>query len=251
MPSPARILFMPFDEYLELEAKSDTKHEWINGLIYAMSRGTPEHGRLSAAIVRALPQTAERRVYSSDTLLYICETENSNLIDSGNSDHSGAPSGTRGPSIAPTRRRGEARNDRHGQKARNPGAAKRRAQPGRDGRAGRRLAKQASNASRLSRRSRASTRRPSARGGNRPAIQGRAVPQLPRQRVVAQPDVLAVELLRRARRKGYEGGKSALYELVKELRPERRGRLFGSRASPASSRSTTSGTSTCDSSMDG
>lgn len=36
-----------------------------------------------------------------------------------------------------------------------------------------------------------------------------------------QPDVLAVELLRRAKLKGYAGGKSALYELVKELRPER------------------------------
>ncbi len=38
---------------------------------------------------------------------------------------------------------------------------------------------------------------------------------------MAQPDVLAIELLRRARNKGYTGGKSALYELVKELRPER------------------------------
>lgn len=39
--------------------------------------------------------------------------------------------------------------------------------------------------------------------------------------LMAQPDVLAVELLRRARNSGYTGGKSALYELVKELRPER------------------------------
>jgi transposase len=39
--------------------------------------------------------------------------------------------------------------------------------------------------------------------------------------LMGQPDVLAVELLRRARNQGYAGGKSALYELVKELRPER------------------------------
>lgn len=39
--------------------------------------------------------------------------------------------------------------------------------------------------------------------------------------LVAQPDVLAVELLRRAKNKGYAGAKSALYELVRELRPER------------------------------
>lgn len=81
MATPAKILFTPFDEYLELESKSDTKHEWINGLIYAMSRGTPEHGRLSAAMVRALPQTAECRVYSSDTLLYVEKAQHSTYAD--------------------------------------------------------------------------------------------------------------------------------------------------------------------------
>ena len=81
MPTPAKILFTPFDEYLECESKSDTKHEWINGLIYAMSRGTPEHGRLSAAMVRALPQTTECRVYSSDTLLYIELAQHSTYAD--------------------------------------------------------------------------------------------------------------------------------------------------------------------------
>lgn len=34
-----------------------------------------------------------------------------------------------------------------------------------------------------------------------------------------QPDVLAVELLRRARLAGYDGGKSALYELIRAIRP--------------------------------
>jgi len=38
--------------------------------------------------------------------------------------------------------------------------------------------------------------------------------------LVKQPDVMALELLRRARNEGYAGGKTALYELVKELRPE-------------------------------
>ncbi len=65
MSTVAQILFTPFDEYLALEASSETKHEWINGLIYAMSRGTPEHGRLTAAIVRALPQTSECRGQSA------------------------------------------------------------------------------------------------------------------------------------------------------------------------------------------
>jgi transposase len=39
--------------------------------------------------------------------------------------------------------------------------------------------------------------------------------------LAVQPDVMSLELLRRARAKGYGGGRSALYELVKELRPER------------------------------
>jgi Uma2 family endonuclease len=81
MAIAAQIRFTPFDEYLSLESSSETKHEWINGLIYAMSRGTPEHGRLSAAMVRALPQTSECRVYSSDTLLYIEAAQHSTYAD--------------------------------------------------------------------------------------------------------------------------------------------------------------------------
>src|SRR5438094_179135 len=81
MPRPAQILFTPFDEYLVLESSSNTKHEWINGLIDAMPRGTPAHGRLSAAMVRALPQTAECRVYSSDTLLYVEKAQHSTYAD--------------------------------------------------------------------------------------------------------------------------------------------------------------------------
>ena len=38
--------------------------------------------------------------------------------------------------------------------------------------------------------------------------------------LMKQPDVLAVELLRRVQQAGYAGGKSALYALVKDLRPE-------------------------------
>lgn len=71
------LIFTPFGEYLEAESRSELEHEWINGLVYAMSRGTPEHGRLSAAIIRALPQSDECRVYSSDTLLYVEKAQHS------------------------------------------------------------------------------------------------------------------------------------------------------------------------------
>lgn len=40
-----------FAEYLALEAKSELKHEFFDGRIFAMSGGTPEHGRLAAQII--------------------------------------------------------------------------------------------------------------------------------------------------------------------------------------------------------
>jgi Uma2 family endonuclease len=81
MTAAAHLVFTPFDEYLRLEARSEEKHEWIKGHVYAMSRGTSEHGRLTAAVVRALPQTEDCRVYSSDTLLYIEAAQHSTYAD--------------------------------------------------------------------------------------------------------------------------------------------------------------------------
>lgn len=43
--------------------------------------------------------------------------------------------------------------------------------------------------------------------------------KLVRKVLADEPEVLSVEVLRRAREQGYRGGKSALYELVRELRP--------------------------------
>ncbi len=37
--------------FLRSESASDDKHEWVNGVVYAMSRGTPEHARLTSRIV--------------------------------------------------------------------------------------------------------------------------------------------------------------------------------------------------------
>lgn len=72
-----------FDAYLAAEGTSDTKHEWLDGVVYAMSRGTPEHGRLSAAIIGELRAAlrGECSVYSSDTMLYIAETKLTTYAD--------------------------------------------------------------------------------------------------------------------------------------------------------------------------
>src|SRR5205823_4488874 len=44
---------VPLEEYFEAEvncAHDAPKHEWSDGVVYAMSRGTPEHGRLIASM---------------------------------------------------------------------------------------------------------------------------------------------------------------------------------------------------------
>ena len=45
---------LSYAEYLELERTSETKHEYVNGEVLAMSGGSPEHARLQARMVRVL-----------------------------------------------------------------------------------------------------------------------------------------------------------------------------------------------------
>jgi Uma2 family endonuclease len=62
-----------FEDYLVTEASSDIKHEWCDGVVYAMSRGTPEHGRLTMRVARTIGNSVEGEceLYSSDTMLYV------------------------------------------------------------------------------------------------------------------------------------------------------------------------------------
>jgi Uma2 family endonuclease len=62
-----------FEDYLIAEASGDAKHEWCDGVVYAMSRGTPEHARLTMRIARSIGAALGKawEVYSSDLMLYI------------------------------------------------------------------------------------------------------------------------------------------------------------------------------------
>jgi Uma2 family endonuclease len=62
-----------FEDYLVAEAASDVKHEWCDGVVYAMSRGTPEHARLTARMIQVLGAALEKTcsIYSSDMMLYV------------------------------------------------------------------------------------------------------------------------------------------------------------------------------------
>ena len=74
-----------FEDYFEAEvacAEDAPKHEWVDGVVYAMSRGTPEHGRLTASVTIALGALpADCRVYSSDTMLYVAAAELATYAD--------------------------------------------------------------------------------------------------------------------------------------------------------------------------
>jgi Uma2 family endonuclease len=72
-----------YEDYLEAEGRSDLKHEWLNGLVYAMSRGTPEHARLSMNVGSAMRAALKGMctVYSSDAMLFVRETSLSTYAD--------------------------------------------------------------------------------------------------------------------------------------------------------------------------
>lgn len=65
---------MTLDEYLAFEAASETKHEWVNGEVYAMAGGTMRHARLAVRVASALERVATPHgceVFSSDLLVTV------------------------------------------------------------------------------------------------------------------------------------------------------------------------------------
>jgi Uma2 family endonuclease len=75
---PAQKQKMTYAEYLALEGKSlDVKHEFVDGEVYAMAGGTPDHGALAVAFaseVRAAIGARPCRVFSSDVRVRVVAT---------------------------------------------------------------------------------------------------------------------------------------------------------------------------------
>lgn len=66
---PVAIARMTYAEYLAFEAASETKHEYVNGEVFAMAGGTITHGALAGAVITALSNALRDRscrVLSSD-----------------------------------------------------------------------------------------------------------------------------------------------------------------------------------------
>ena len=65
---------VPYDEFLRAEAASDERHEWVDGIVYDMSRGSPEHGRLTNRVTGLVltPLLGEGcESFSADTPIFI------------------------------------------------------------------------------------------------------------------------------------------------------------------------------------
>jgi Uma2 family endonuclease len=77
MNERARFHEYTYAEYLAHEAASNVKHEYLEGEIYAMAGGSPEHAELAVAIgsaLRAQLQGKPCRVFSSDLRIRVVET---------------------------------------------------------------------------------------------------------------------------------------------------------------------------------
>ncbi len=77
MNEPARHHRYTYREYVVLERFANVKHEYLDGEIYAMAGGTPEHAALAAAVSGALfaqMRGGPCRAYSSDLSVRVVET---------------------------------------------------------------------------------------------------------------------------------------------------------------------------------
>lgn len=68
---------MTYAEYLAAEAASEVRHEFLNGEVWAMAGGTPDHGALAAAVIRELGIALRGRpcrVYTSHVRVRVVAT---------------------------------------------------------------------------------------------------------------------------------------------------------------------------------
>lgn len=75
---------MTYEAYVELERASTSKHEYVNGRVYAMAGGSPEHARLAQAIGAELRVALRGRPcapFSSDLRIRVPATGRSTYPD--------------------------------------------------------------------------------------------------------------------------------------------------------------------------
>ena len=72
----ARLVHYTYAQYLALEEESSIRHEYLDGEIYAMAGGSPDHAALAATIIRLLGTqlVPECRAFTSDLRIRIPST---------------------------------------------------------------------------------------------------------------------------------------------------------------------------------
>ncbi len=77
MTEPARHHRYAYADYLALEEHSPVRHEFVDGEIYAMAGGTPEHAALAATVLRLIGNQLPSgcRAYTSDLRIRIVEAD--------------------------------------------------------------------------------------------------------------------------------------------------------------------------------
>jgi Uma2 family endonuclease len=81
MVSPAP-RYVTYEEFLEAEQRSETKHEWLDGVVYDMAGGTVEHSRLAGNIHVALKNALGHcEVLQADLMLFIRAAQLSTYAD--------------------------------------------------------------------------------------------------------------------------------------------------------------------------
>jgi Uma2 family endonuclease len=76
MRQAAVAAYVKLEDYFEREASCGAdapRHEWFDGVVYAMSRGTPEFGRVTSSVTIALGNVLppDCQIYAAGTMLYI------------------------------------------------------------------------------------------------------------------------------------------------------------------------------------
>lgn len=74
MDSVRRLHRYTYADYVALELESTTKHEFLDGEIYAMAGGSEEHSALAAEVLRVLGNAVASRpcrVHTSDLRIYV------------------------------------------------------------------------------------------------------------------------------------------------------------------------------------
>jgi Uma2 family endonuclease len=76
MTTTARRLHYTYEQYRALEDESSIRHEYLDGEIYAMAGGSPDHAALAAAVIHLLRGQLPPgcRIFTSDLRVRIPET---------------------------------------------------------------------------------------------------------------------------------------------------------------------------------